>query len=320
MKAALSLDLDNKWSYMKTHGDGGWQTFPSYLDLVVPRALDMLRQMKLRITFFVVGQDAVIPANAQAFAQLRESGHEIGNHSFHHQPWMHRQSEAQIESELAQAEESIEDATGQHPRGFRGPGFVHSPLLLEALARRGYTYDASSLPTFIGPLARAYYFRASKLTPQQQREREDLFGRFGDGFRPNRHYRVNTAGGAIAEIPVTTFPLLRLPIHISYVLYVATISPALALAYFRAALALCRLTQTEPSILLHPLDFLSADECPELGFFPAMNLDGGLKRALVFRSLHELARGFEIKPLNELAALPAAGRLESTTAAEELSG
>ncbi len=26
--ASLSLDLDNKWSYMKTHGDAGWESFP----------------------------------------------------------------------------------------------------------------------------------------------------------------------------------------------------------------------------------------------------------------------------------------------------
>lgn len=36
--ASLSFDLDNQWSYMKTHGDPGWDTFPSYLDLVVPRS------------------------------------------------------------------------------------------------------------------------------------------------------------------------------------------------------------------------------------------------------------------------------------------
>ena len=35
--ASLSLDLDNKWSYLKTHGDPGWDSFPSYLDVVVPR-------------------------------------------------------------------------------------------------------------------------------------------------------------------------------------------------------------------------------------------------------------------------------------------
>ena len=38
--ASLSLDLDNKWSYMKTHGDAGWEAFPSYLDIVVPRVLE----------------------------------------------------------------------------------------------------------------------------------------------------------------------------------------------------------------------------------------------------------------------------------------
>ena len=35
--ASFSLDLDNKWSYMKTHGDAGWESFPSYLDCIVPR-------------------------------------------------------------------------------------------------------------------------------------------------------------------------------------------------------------------------------------------------------------------------------------------
>ena len=29
--ASLSLDLDNQWSYMKTHGDPGWESLPSYL-------------------------------------------------------------------------------------------------------------------------------------------------------------------------------------------------------------------------------------------------------------------------------------------------
>jgi peptidoglycan-N-acetylglucosamine deacetylase len=311
MKAGLSLDLDNKWSYMKTHGDSGWETFPSYLDTVVPRVLDMLRQMNLRITIFIVGQDAALSQNAQAFAQLRQSAHEIGNHSFHHQPWMHRQPPADIDDEFARAEESIEYATGQHPSGFRGPGFVQSPALLATMVRRGYAYDASSLPTFIGPLARAYYFRASNLTPQERREREDLFGRFADGLRPNVRHKIRTDAGPIEEIPVTTFPGFRFPIHISYILYIASISPSLALAYFQTAMKLCKLTRTEPSILLHPLDFLSGRECPELAFFPAMNLDGGQKRALVEEALRILAREFEIRPLNELAALPENERLTS---------
>ena len=68
--ASLSLDLDNKWSYLKTHGDPGWESFPSYLDRVVPRFLDFLRERDLTITVFVVGQDASLEQNADALASI----------------------------------------------------------------------------------------------------------------------------------------------------------------------------------------------------------------------------------------------------------
>lgn len=58
--ASLSLDLDNQWSYMKTHGDEGWEMFPSYLDILIPRVLKFLDERHLKITFFVVGQDAAL--------------------------------------------------------------------------------------------------------------------------------------------------------------------------------------------------------------------------------------------------------------------
>ena len=87
--ASLSLDLDNKWSYMKTHGDAGWDSFPSYLDIVVPRLLQFLEQRDLKITVFVVGQDAALEKNHDALASISAAGHEIGNHSFHHEPWLH---------------------------------------------------------------------------------------------------------------------------------------------------------------------------------------------------------------------------------------
>ena len=105
MRASLSLDLDNQWSYMKTHGDAAWQSFPSYLNLLVPRVLDALDRLGLKITFFLVGQDAALPEHADVFAEIARRGHEIGNHSHHHEPWMHQRSENAIESELACAEE-----------------------------------------------------------------------------------------------------------------------------------------------------------------------------------------------------------------------
>src|SRR5438128_848710 len=99
--ASLSLDLDNKWSYLKTHGDRGWENFPSYLDGVVPRFVELLKDLDLRITVFVVGQDAAIRSNHEALASLTAASHGIGNHSFHHEPWLHLYSPAQIEEEIS---------------------------------------------------------------------------------------------------------------------------------------------------------------------------------------------------------------------------
>jgi hypothetical protein len=300
--ASLSLDLDNKWSYMKTHGDAGWDAYPSYFDVLVPRTLALLKKHDLTITFFVVGQDAALEKNADALKQIAAAGHEIGNHSFRHEPWLHLYSDAEIETELRSAQEAIEKVTGYRPRGFRGPGFSCSEATLTTLKRLGYAYDASTFPTFLGPLARLYYFMHSGLSKNELKTRKALFGKFTEGLRPLKPYRWRTDAGELTEIPVTTMPLLKVPIHASYILYLSCYSTALAFAYLRTALAMCRLTGTPPSILLHPLDFLGGDDEKDLSFFPAMNLPGEKKREIMDRILRLLTRQFEVVPMKEHAA------------------
>jgi hypothetical protein len=273
--ASLSLDLDNKWSYMKTHGDAGWESFPSYFDVLIPRVLGFLQKRDdLKITFFVVGQDAALDQNRESLAALAANGHEIGNHSFNHEPWLHLYSDAEIADELKRAEDAIFAATGKRTIGFRGPGFSLSETVLETLAERGYEYDCSTFPTYIAPVARAYYFMTSKnLSKEEREQRKQLFGKLSDGFQSLKPYRWNlSAGKTLVEIPVTTLPIFKTPIHASYILYLSSFSRLAADAYFKTAMRFCRLTGTQPSILLHPLDFLSAEDAPELKFFPAMNL------------------------------------------------
>ena len=120
-----------------------------------------------------------------------------------------------------QAEDAIETALDVRPIGFRAPGYSVSPRLLAALARRGYQYDASSLPTFLGPLARSYYFFTTRLTPAQRAERGELFGTWSAGFEPLKPYwcEIDERAGEtptprrLLEIPVTTLPVLRTPFH-----------------------------------------------------------------------------------------------------------
>lgn len=301
--ASLSLDLDNLWSYMKTHGDRGWESFPSYLDLVVPRVLEFLEKRGLKITFFVVGQDAALEVNQAAIRSLADAGHEIGNHSFNHEPWLHLYSEQQIESELSRTEEQLERVTGQKTIGFRGPGYSLSLSVLRVLTRRGYQYDASTLPTFLGPLARAYYFMTTKLSPEEKANRKLLFGQLRDGLRPLRPYRwsIDGVNDGLIEIPVTTMPIFRIPFHVSYILYLYRFSPVVAHIYFRLAMILCRLTRTHPSLLLHPLDFLGGDDVKELSFFPAMNLRGEEKVKLVSDILSIYSDYFTVVPMGEHA-------------------
>ena len=301
LTCSLSLDLDNQWSYMRTHGDAGWEAFPSYLDLVVPRFLKILDDFGWKITVFVVGRDAALEKNREALQMIAAAGHEIGNHSFNHEPWSHLYSKRQAEDEIISAEEAIENATGRRPRGFRGPGYSVCRETLEVLAERNYLYDASTFPTFLGPLARAYYFMTSSFSKEEQSKRSELFGSIRDCLRPIRQYRWKLGTRRLLEIPVTTMPFLKVPIHFGYILYIGTYSTTLALLYFRSALALCRLTQTQPSLLLHPLDFLSGEEVPELAFFPAMTLRVTRKRGLLNRSFVLLARHHEIVGMTDHA-------------------
>lgn len=299
--ASLSLDLDNKWSYLKTRGSAAWQSFPSYFDLLVPRVLEFLAQRELRITFFVVGQDAALDKNRSALEAIAEAGHEIANHSFGHEPWLHLYSESEIEQEISEAERHIEETTGHHPKGFRGPGFSLSEATLRVLTRCGYEYDCTTFPNFLNPVARAYYLMTTKMSPEERAQRNALFGSWRDGLRPVKPYRWQLGDAELTEIPVTTMPIFKVPIHFSYILYLRTFSATLAKAYFGTALAMCKVSGTQPSLLLHPLDFLGADDDSDLAFFPAMNLRSEIKIKLLGQLMDLLSKRYRIVPMREHA-------------------
>ncbi len=293
--ASLSLDLDNKWSYMKTHGDAGWESFPTYLDVVVPRSLNFLKERSLNITYFIVGQDAAREENLEALKQIADAQHEIGNHSFNHEPWLHLYSKQQLVEEFEKTETAMANFTDQKLKGFRGPGYSLSPTVLEVLAERSYEYDCSTLPTYIAPLARAYYFfKSPEMSDEEREKRKKLFGKFSDGFQSLKPYQWQIGDKSLIEIPVTTLPMFKTPIHASYVIYLSTFSKALARNYWKTAVEMCKMSGTQLSLLLHPLDFLSGDDAPELQFFPAMNLPVEEKLEFLSEIIKTFTEKFEV--------------------------
>jgi hypothetical protein len=293
--ATISLDLDNQWSYMKIHGDDGWDKYPSYFDIFIPHVLDILDELELKITFFIVGKDAESKENRKYLRMITGRGHEVGNHSYNHESWLQSYSYEEIEKEIIAAEEAIEKATSQRPLGFRGPGFSWSRDLLDVLQKRGYLYDASTLPTFLGPLARKYYFMKSDLSKEERKARKELYGKFSEGFRKLKPYFHELENGRrILEIPVTTMPVFKLPFHLSYLVYLSNISMGLMKLYLLISISLCKLTKTPISFLLHPLDLIGGDQIKQLAFFPGMNI-GSEKKVTVFRQvILEIMKNYQI--------------------------
>ena len=306
--ASLSLDLDNKWAYLKTQGCGCWSTFPSYLSTVTPRILEQLRMLgRQRMTFFVVGKDAADAQNHDALSAIAQDGHELANHSFMHEPWLHLYSESELRNEFDKTEAAIEAICGTRPVGFRGPGFSTSAAVRQQLMKRGYLYDASVFPTIMGPFLRTYFMMRSSLSEEEKKKRSGLYGGFSNAFSTLNPYEIEPG---LMELPVTTMPLLRVPIHMSYLMFLAKYSPALARLYWRTALTFCRVRGVEMSMLLHPTDFLDVQDVPEMSFFPGMSVPAEQKIALIQMVVGDMQKHFNLLPMGDHARL-AASRIPS---------
>ena len=301
--SSMSIDLDNKWAYLKARDESSWGAMPSYLDRAVPRILKVLDDFGMKITFFIVGQDAAIEQNVDALRMIADAGHEIANHSFHHEPCLHAYSPAELIHEFETSESAIYEATGKRTVGFRGPGFSLSDQVLKTLVLRGYEYDCTMFPTYLGPVARMYYFMNASFSREQRKDKEALFGKLSDGLAPNKPYYWMVGNSKLLEIPVTTFPWIKVPLHATYLQYLARFSYRAAKIFWGSALTAYKLAGYPPSFLLHPLDFIGGDEEPELGFFPAMNVDTKVKIERMYKFLGMLQKQYEVIPMIELAAL-----------------
>ncbi len=217
--------------------------------------------------------------------------------------------ETEIADEIEITHARIEQVTGRRPLGFRGPGFSCPDEVLRVLARNDYVYDASIFPTSIAPIARAVFLLKSDLRGAQRERAKRLYGGFRSLLNPNRPYqrfagpvpgqhplnqRQSVKRQSLWELPVTVMPLARTPIHFSYFTYLASFSVLAAKAYFHTALALCRLTRTPPSLLLHPPDFLGREDDTDMSYFPGMNMPRQDKLRIVRWALQQYSEMFDV--------------------------
>lgn len=283
----VSMDLDDTWAYQRARGMTGWDSTRTILPQATDAAVSVLDSAGIReATMFAVGRDADTPEGARLLKELSDNGYEIANHSWLHRGELPRLDLETIRKDLDDTSAAIQAATGAPVYGFRCPSFGSSPHLTEALQSLGYAYDASMFPTILMPALRAYHRVVAG-----RGEAEPTYGSLRTVVASQR---VRITSGRPASIPVTTMPLLRLPVHGSYLMVLAERSPGLALTYLRMFDRLARMSRLDVSFLIHPTDVLDSVAAPELGFFPAMSMPRKVKQDLLARVLAVLKANREV--------------------------
>jgi peptidoglycan/xylan/chitin deacetylase (PgdA/CDA1 family) len=308
----VQVDVDELWVYYESIG----QAAPA--DLVaqvyeegIPRLLALFTAYGIRATFFVCGRD--LPAQSDSLREMLRQGHEVANHSTWHRTGFARLSRAEKHADIATTHVLIEAACGRAPVGFKSPGFSFAADQLQVLADLGYRYDSSILPTPYAPLLRglqralsgghvdpSHYGRASHgLAP--------LHPYHPDPAAPHRrntqpiHQFTNSPINNFLEAPITTMPLLRLPMHSTFVLTAGQ-------ALFDAGLTLAKARHVPINYLLHAADVIDTVADPALASYRFLAAPWSAKQPLYEHMLRRLSRVYELVPTAELlSSLPTAG-------------
>jgi peptidoglycan/xylan/chitin deacetylase (PgdA/CDA1 family) len=117
--------------------------------------LRILSEHNASAAFFCIGRN--VRDHPSLVMDIRNAGHLLGNHSFHHRNTFDLQTTNRIEEELAQTDMAIEQAAGVVPRFFRPPYGVTNPMVAEAVKRKQYAvigWSVRSLDTLIRNPAR----------------------------------------------------------------------------------------------------------------------------------------------------------------------
>ncbi len=99
---------------------------------VTPRVLDLLDAAGARATFFCIGERAA--RHAALVRDIIARGHAVENHSQHHAKLFAAHGPRRMRDEVAAAQATLADLTGQPPAFFRAPAGLRSPFLDPILA------------------------------------------------------------------------------------------------------------------------------------------------------------------------------------------
>jgi len=142
----LTFDLEEWFHYDMISGNGEWENYEVRIDRDTDRVLALLADHDTKATFFCLGW--VASRHPGIIRQIVEAGHEVGCHSYLHEPAF-KMNRDQFTSDTERAVKSIEDITGKKINLYRAPAFsitASNTWAFEVLAQLGIEIDCSILP------------------------------------------------------------------------------------------------------------------------------------------------------------------------------
>jgi len=265
VRNALSIDLEDWFQPFVRRALSGWEQYGSRVPQETERLLAVLGEHGVRCTFFVLGELA--ERFPDVIRSIHGAGHEIGSHGYRHVP-LFTLEPAQFEAEMRPSLDYLAQLTGEAVQGFRAPYFslrAESLWAIESLHRLGLKYDSS-----INPTAKVLH-----------------------GYRQGGRLPYHHPNG-LKEYPVTTYPVLGLPMPFGGSLYYRL----LPYPVIRAGLRRLSRRNIAANLYFHPRDF--DPDLPRLETSLALKLIMYVGTSTLEAKLERLLQDFRFVPLREL--------------------
>lgn len=165
------------------------------------------------LTLFMVGLDMNVEKKVDRISKLLDNhtNIEIANHSLTHFNNFSLLSYDEKKKEIVDSDRLIRESLGlERICGYRSPGYIFNNEIIEILESVEYTYDASLLPSYYGPILRGLNYLIHRVPGKGN------FGHFKNGFLPNEPVLLNREK-RFYEINISVCPFLRSPIHYSMI-------------------------------------------------------------------------------------------------------
>ncbi|MGA8431722.1 MAG: XrtA system polysaccharide deacetylase [Candidatus Sulfotelmatobacter sp.] len=178
----VSVDVEDYFhaeSFSDVVDRARWDSYASRVEPNTHRLLELLAELNIHATFFVLGWVADrFPALVR---EIAAGGHELACHSYWHR-LIYKLDPAEFREDTKRAKGTIEQIAGQPVKGYRAPTYSvidRSIWAFEILTELGFSYDSSIFPIH--------------------------HDRYGMPDAPRAPFRFQTASGPMTEFPITTF-------------------------------------------------------------------------------------------------------------------